>query len=200
MLLVQQGQRIVVFQGASGVSAERAQLQLSDVPTTGARNHTDVQEDLRRNHRHREQTAKPAQPSRSGQIRCQSSGGREIKTWNGKISSFLWIERCFRFPGEETPSPLTPPFSGDLKGTLVWLALYEKSDPNKRKSPQGVEYRFLACARVVSWSNSLQQRIVNFFYVGSVTGVVGGLDRFGSSRLYLVLESQFHVCAKKQPE
>ena len=69
-----------MFQGPPSLPPECTELQLPDVPAVGARNHTDVQEDLRRDHRHREQTEEPAQPSRGGQICCEDPGGGEVKT------------------------------------------------------------------------------------------------------------------------
>ena len=68
------------LQGSPSLPPKCTELQLSDVPTAGARNHTNVQEDLRRDHRHREQAEGPAQPTRGGQIRCQSPGGGEVET------------------------------------------------------------------------------------------------------------------------
>lgn len=46
------------LQGPPSLPPKRAQVQLSHVPTVGARNHADVQEDFRRDHRHRKQAEK----------------------------------------------------------------------------------------------------------------------------------------------
>lgn len=69
-----------MFQGPPSLPPERTELQLPYVPSAGARDHTDVQENFRRDHRYREQAEEPTQPARGGQIRSQNSGGGEIKT------------------------------------------------------------------------------------------------------------------------
>ena len=71
---------MLLLQGSPSLPSKCTELRLSDVPTAGTRNHTNVQEDLRRDHRHREQAEGPAQPTRGGQIRCQSPGGGEVET------------------------------------------------------------------------------------------------------------------------
>ena len=68
------------LQGPPSLPPKCTELQFPNVPTAGTRNYTNVQEDLGRDHRHREQAEGPAQSTRGGQIRCQSPGGGEVET------------------------------------------------------------------------------------------------------------------------